>query len=560
MRRQAEEWAIRRTQRLTLEAAPPASTRRRRWLDALIIAGLTAAIVGAIAMPQLKRAYPFTYDELVYMRKTRAYDQWLAEGARKAAAGQPLWLFSGEAVEEAEALHDMHPGFAKLVALLPNWAARVALHHEGGSRLAGALFMALACGVLYAFLIPYAGRLYALTAAAGLATLPRLFGHAHFLALDVPVMAMVLAASVAGYHAAQANRWRPALWAGVVLGAALATKLNAPVLLAHLGLWLVLTRPPGAKKVLVGWLLAPPVFLLSWPWLWHDLAGKLGQYLTFHEHHFAAPVTYLGHVYGGPTTAPWHYPIVMCAATMPVAWLLALAVGLVGMWRGRGTTCRLEAGAPRLPLFLVLGLVLNLALLMLPQVVRYGGVRLFLPAFPFAVAIGVLGLKTLTDRLQPRQDALWLSVLLAAGLVGGNVGEIQRVYPYCLSYYSRAVGGLAGAARLGMEVTYWGDAYAGARDFMRDHPHDRFVAAQEFGTGTLDALIAAGEIPPQHRLLGRFVRDRLPTDADWLIVDNHPPLWPPAVAEFVPRSRPALTVEREGVPLLWVFPLKRDQY
>jgi len=214
-----------------------------------------------------------------------------------------------------------------------------------------------------------------------------------------------------------------------------------------------------------------------------------------------------------------------------------------------------QPGRCSLPLFLLLGLLLHLGLLMLPHVARYGGVRLFLPAFPFAVAIAVLGLKALTDLLRPGAGALLLAVLLAAGLLGGNVRDIVRSYPYGLSYYSRVVGGLHGAAGRGMEVTYWGDAYAGARDFMRDHPRDRFVAAGEFGTGTLDALIAAGEIPPQHRLLGRFVGDRLPTDADWLIVDNHPPLWPPAVTEFVRTTRPTLTVQRDGVPLLWIFPL-----
>ena len=551
----------------------PSQPHPRPWLDVLVVIGLAGAIFAAVAMPQLRHAYPFTYDELVYMRKTRAYDQWLAEGARQALAGRPLWLFSRDAVERAEDLHDMHPGFVKLAALWPNWAVRLVLHREGGSRLVGALFMGLACGVLYLLLIPASGRLYAATAAVGLATLPRLFGHAHFEALDVPVMAVMLAAAAMAYHAAAMNRWRPALLAGVLLGAALATKLNGSVLLLHLGLWLALTRPPGAKKVLAGWLVAPPVFLLFWPWLWHDLPGKLSQYLAFHRHHVNAGTMYFGSYYGDTTTAPWHYPLVMLAVTLPLPWLLALLVGTVGMWRqGRAEGASSAEEAPAranqqnrlsplsLPLLLVLGLALNLGLVMLPQAVRYNGDRLFLPAFPFAVAIGALGLRALTGMIRPRKVALAVAVLLAVGLAGGNVRDVVRTYPYNLSYYSRLIGGLRGAGRTGMEVTYWGQAYAGAAEFMRSHPQDRFVAAQEYATGVLDALIAAGEMPAQHRLLRRFVQDRIPDDADWLIVDNHPGLWPPAVAAFLPRATPALTVERDGVPLLWVFPLKPGQH
>jgi hypothetical protein len=343
------------------------------------------------------------------------------------------------------------------------------------------------------------------------------------------------------------------------------------VLLLHLGLWLALTRPPGAKKVLTGWLLAPPVFLLFWPWLWHDLPGKLSQYVAFHRHHVGAGTMYFGRYYGDTTTAPWHYPLVMLAVTLPLPWLVAMLVGMVGMWRNRRAARAAspdEAPAPAaswfaahsLPVFLILGLALNLGLLMLPQAVRYNGDRLFLPAFPFALAIGAMGLRAMTDMIRSRKVALALAVLLAVGLTTVNVRDVVHTYPYNLSYYSRLIGGLHGAGRLGMEVTYWGQAYAGAAEFMRSHPQGRFVAAQEFATGVLDALIAAGEMPAQHRMLGRWVKDRIPDDADWLIVDNHPGLWQGAVRAFVPTAQPAFTLERDGVPLLWVFPLKPGEH
>ena len=146
-------------------------------------------------------------------------------------------------------------------------------------------------------------------------------------------------------------------------------------------------------------------------------------------------------------------------------------------------------------------------------------------------------------------------VVVAVALLIPGMVACGRYYPYCLSYYSEVIGGLRGAARLGMEVTYWGDAYGGAREFMSrpENAHARFYAANEFATGVVDALIGAGEVPPQHRLFGRFVTGRIPSEADWVLVDNYPPLWPPAVRELVASRKPEVTVSREGVPLLWIF-------
>jgi len=258
-------------------------------------------------------------------------------------------------------------------------------------------------------------------------------------------------------------------------------------------------------------------------------------------------VSYLGRIYGGETTAPASYAPVMLALTLPVSWIVALVGGIVGaLMRRLGP----EAG------FLGLGLAANLGLTMLPSAARYGGVRLFLPVMPFAVCLAVLAAQELALKLGGRSEARqrWTAgvvglVLLAPGVVG-----CVRTYPYCLSYYTEPLG-IAGAARLGMDVTYWGDAFFGAREFMArpEHAHDRFYASNELATGVLDALRSAGEIPAQHHMLNRFVRGELPPDADWVIVDNHPPLWPPAVAALVRTQQPVFTATCCGVPVLWIF-------
>lgn len=520
----------------------------RKPRDWLVMAALALAVVLGVWAPQLARLYPFTYDELVYLRKTRAYDQWLRQGMAQAQAGNPGWLLSAEAIDAAEALHDMHPGLVKLVGLWPHWVLQAVLGREGGARLTGSLFLALACCTVYWFLAPRCGRLWALTGALGLALHPRVFGHAHFHALDVPVMAVSLLAALACYRAAHANRWPAAAGAAVLVGLAFGTKLNAVALIPQVGLWLVVSRPAGARRLLACLPLALPAFLLCWPWLWPDPVGRLGEYLAFHAHHYHPGATYFGRIYGGELTAPWHYPLAMLALTMPTTWLLALLPGLVQAARRR-----LGPASG----FLLLGLVLNLGLACWPTAARYGGIRLFLPALPYAVMLAMLVVHQWYQRLRADQwpRSRLLKALIVTGLLLPGVAGITRLYPYCLSYYSGLCGGLAGASRLGLELTYWGDAYGGARDFMAAPAQSkaRFVAATELATGVIDALVAAGEVPPQHRLLGRFVRDSLPTDVDYVIADSHAPMWPPAIVPLLATDKPVVRVRREGVALLSIY-------
>jgi hypothetical protein len=514
-------------------------------LTLLVAAILALGVIG----PQLKRVYPFTYDELTYLRKTRAYDHWLREAAVQARAGNALWVFSRAAVSQAEVLRDMHPGFVKLVGLVPHWLTLLTLHKEGGARLTGALFLALAGASLYWFLAPSTGRPLAFLGALGFGLLPRLFGHAHFHALDIPAMTMIFVAACASRRAATRGTWGAALVGGVLCGIALATKLNAVALLPHLVLWLLLFRPVGWKKMLVsGLVLAPLVFFCLWPWLWHDLPDKLSAYIAFHAQHFKVGTLYLGRVYGGATTAPISYPPVMLAVSVPLAWLALLCVGVKGVARRRDER---EA-------FLWLGLLTNLGLTMLPNAARYGGARLAMPAIIFAAPLALLaahrlGLRVAQSGLARRA---WPSVV-GAILVATSLVGIVATYPYCLSYYSPLIGGPRGAQRLGLEITYWGDAFYGAAATMSDPANSaaQFYASNELATGVLDALIRANMVPPQHRLLGRFIEDQIPADADWVIVDNSPPMWSAATAQLVRTRRPDVTVARQGVPLLWLYHL-----
>ncbi len=519
----------------------PAALRRA---DLLLMAAICVGIIGAVLIPQLRSLYPFTYDELVYLNKTRTYDAWLA-GRLADKQGMPLGVLTRDGIEAAEALEDMHPGLAKLVGVIPHRLVRAALGIEGGARMTGALFLAIGACALYWMIVGTAGRFWAVVAALGLASIPRVFGHAHFHALDVPVMSMSLLAAGAFYYAVQQNRWAPALVSGLLVGLALGTKLTAAALLIHFALWIAFRRPRGWVRAVCGLAVAPLAFLAVWPWLWPDLLGRLARYVAFHSGHFIIGTTYLGTAYGDATTAPWHYPVVMLLLTLPFTWTLAGLGGIAGRALGR-----LPAPAG----FLALGVVANVLLLALPGATRYGGMRLILSVYPFAVGFAVLAVAGLLRAGgETARPVLAAGVAAVALLAPGIIGCVTY-YPYCLSYYTPPLG-LHGAAHMGMEVTYWGDAFGGAREFMSrpENADARFYASNELATGVIDALIAGGEIPPQHRMLSFFIKDDIPPDADFILVDNHPPMWPDAVRGLTLSATPCATVRLDRVPLLWVF-------
>jgi hypothetical protein len=138
-------------------------------------------------------------------------------------------------------------------------------------------------------------------------------------------------------------------------------------------------------------------------------------------------------------------------------------------------------------------------------------------------------------------------VAIVAALLEG-AASVAVMMPVPLSYFSPIVGGLPGAAALGMEPTYYWDALSPeARRWLADHtpPGQTF----EFATYPHSWLYLrrTGELPE------RIARvDRGP--ARWYVVQNRPGAFSNADRALVAGSRPAYTVSKLGVPLVWIFP------
>jgi hypothetical protein len=182
----------------------------------------------------------------------------------------------------------------------------------------------------------------------------------------------------------------------------------------------------------------------------------------------------------------------------------------------------------------------------MPHTPGHDGVRLFLPAFGALAMLAGLGARSLCDR--------WAGaarLALAAAVAEGLLSVIVMM-PVPLSYFSPIVGGLPGAARLGMEPTYYWDALDGqARLWLRDHTGaGQTIRFATFPTSWL-YLRQLGLLPA--RLDGLD-----PGRPAWYVMQNRPGAWSPRDLARVRRSAPALTVRKLGVPLIWVFPYALD--
>lgn len=364
---------------------------------------------------------------------------------------------------------------------------------------------AVAFGILV-WLIGFAtarwyGNLAGWGASIALVLMPRVFGHAHLAALETTLNLTYTLAILSVAHKWSHDRaptLRTAAICGICLGLALLTKIQAIFIPIPIAVWALINwRHKALLPLLVWGLVGLLVFFCGWPWLWLDPVGNVLKYLGHASERSSIQVWYWGQAFAD-RNVPWHYPWVLFATTVPIG---LHALGVWGVIARRNPVCDphregeapaeplglpasipnqppqtsnpgepspVRAGTPRpqppahppriSPQCLILtNILFPLIMFSVPGVAVYDGERLFLIVYPlWAIFIGrgcTACWSWLQRRLSPRLAAVLLTLFLAAQSVG-----LWQLAPCWLSYYNAAVGGLWGADKLGLPVTYWGDS------------------------------------------------------------------------------------------------------
>lgn len=319
------------------------------------------------------------------------------------------------------------------------------------------------------------GRIAGNFSALFLVLMPRVWGHAHLASLEtitnLTCTSAVIAALFAWNRSAPPT-FRGSLFAGIILGLALLTKIQAVLLPIPLAAWCLWKWRSQALKPLLFWgVAATVVFFVGWPWLWLDPIGHAKDYFARTTARASLSVWYFGTHYADKGV-PWHYPWVMFLTTTPLTTLLLGGYGLwtksqvqkssVGVRRygGAGVECHTlppphsPTSAPPHLFLLAANVIFPLLVFSLPGVAVYDGERLFLTVFPFWAMLAGIGTAKLWDHAARRD----LGRLFVAACLIAQTGSLIWIHPCYLSSYNALVNGTKGAERLGLETTYWGDS------------------------------------------------------------------------------------------------------
>jgi len=405
-------------------------------------------------------------------------------------------------------------------------------------------------------------------AAALLALTPTFYGHAFANPKDIPFATLSAVALWAALKSARRAPRIPWLWvlaAGAAAGAAMGVRMGGVALLAWLGLAWVgqvaarAPRPPWretigsvALRFAAATAVAWAVMLVFWPWAQLAPFTRPIEALRAASHFQTVnPVLFAGRTV--PSNAlPWTYLPTWFAVTLPEAYLVAalaaalLVLGMLVGWQARPSAAALVELA-----------VLGLAAIALPVAAIaigsniYDAQRHFLFALP---PLAVLSGTALSAFARSRAPAALRVLLVCAAAAASAVTLVDavRLHPYEYVYFNRLIGGgLQGAAGR-FETDYWGASYReGAEWLLREYqsPPGRVTTVANCSLPFLTGYWLART--PEGRARFRTVRLSPSTDV-FLATTRY------GCASGVP-GRVLHTVEREGVPLLYVFELRSPE-
>ena len=407
--------------------------------------------------------YGVSIDELTYLSSGTAYASWLEHPtysridsvfAAHAANGDP---------------RNRHPPFGMVLGGLATHVFHDALGAVGevkAFRLQNLAYCFVLCFVTYLWAKELANASIATLAVLVAFFLPRLYFRAHLATLDYPVTVLMFAASYAFWRGI--SNPKCVIVSSVLLGLALLTKINAAFLFCFLAVWLsvVWRRQLRARLLYVlSFVAIPPVMLVAlWPWLWaHPVARIVEYFVRIKNPSVPIPAYYLGHTYLA-NDVPWHCPFVVTVVTLPCVVLLCCALFVIRMRKKRVVD-----------LFLLSSAMVPIVLIAFLSPAKDGGVRLFLPAFPFICLIASLG------AYEVLRVCTWKGVTLAALALALSAGfAVSRYQRNQDSYYNELVAfsGISVRFERACEVC----TYQQLVPWLNEHPAARiYVPVAQYG-------------------------------------------------------------------------------
>ena len=524
------------------------SGRRFAILSVAVSLLSLAAVVGTIEDIGITTDEPHYYDSCLKEM------EWFALAWDSITSGDWTTPFSRETIDRYwhfQVVFNVHPPFYKLASCLTLALFRDLLGSVAAYRLSPAIMFSILAGLLFWTTGRRYGPTAGLWAAAGFVTMPRLFAHAHCGATDMPLSFLWFASALAFHQALESKKWSVVFAA--VYGLALATKFSALIIPLPLVIFVIASRKfkQAAWPVGISLVVSPLILVGLNPEWWIDTFQRVSAFVlksASRSEYLHIPTYYLGKKY--EFVLPWHHSLVYTLFTVQP---LVLSGFIYGVYR----ILRRPSDDPWAGHLLIHWAVLH-GVMILPSSPGHDGVRLFLPSFAFLAAVSAKGFQHFVTEALPGKILPALGTLgrkanpaglagpvLAGLMVVTSLFALVKVHPFELSYYNNLTGGIRGASALGMETTYWWDAFnrETCAKINRYIPPSSVIFARNYWHfGFLQRI---GWLDPTYKFRNR--------DVNYILQYHRQGILGPQDWLLIRKAQVGETIELEGVRLVSIY-------
>ncbi len=434
---------------------------RRRCLVAFVL------FLGVFSATALTAShYGLAWDEPYYFHSSDLQMEWGSNLVKNLVNFEPGQSLSDDTITRYwywDPYHVPHPPFSRLLSGVSKSLFSSFMDTFLAYRLSTAFLFSVLIGVLYLWIAEIWSGKAGLFASLCLFFIPHVFGHAHFAMTDIPVTCMWFFSVFCFYRGL--DRWRWSLLFGVVFGLALSTKFPAFLIPIPLLVWSLLWHRNRCQNNLFAMIfIAPAIMLLTQPYLWHHTLPRILEFIYTSINRGESPDTSLTTLFFGKLLLshqlPWYYPYFIVSISIPIG---ILAFSLLGMFFSFN-----EGSNDGVAILFVINGLFILSLPLFPDAIIHDGTRLLLPAFPFLAGLGGIGFHGLLIVMRRcwhhrpfhgvRDMELKAAVFIMMLIFPPVLVEMVDIHPYELSYYNSLIGGIKGADKSGLEVTYLQEA------------------------------------------------------------------------------------------------------
>jgi hypothetical protein len=401
--------------------------------------------------------YGITWDEPAYFKATALHMEWIDQVVRGALTGKARAWLQDPVISQFwhwDPYHVPHPPLSRILSGLTWMGTRNFLGEVGGFRLSTALFFLVLLWVVWAWTRALTNATSAWAAMLSTLAMPHLFGHAHFAMTDVPIATLWILTAYAFWRGLEKTSWSVSF--GLLWGLAMATKFPGYLIPIPLILWSFfykINRVRIYKNFFAAVFLSPLVLVLVDPYLWHFTLARIPEFINASITRPSFGTLFYNKIYS-TSQLPWYYSFFILGVSIPLSILLSVVSGIIA-------SIPKFRSSPEyiLPVFCVSFLLI---LPLLPGAVIHDGVRLLLPVFPFLAVLSGIGFNSLvsipttfiTLKTKKINRERLFSLITMGIIIIPALYSLLTIHPFELSYYNALIGGVRGADRKGLEVTY----------------------------------------------------------------------------------------------------------